>query len=110
MDVKGLAKMLGTLKVPVAYNHFKKTESNPVPNPPFIVYLEEDSDNFGADNKVWKKILNYRFEVYTDQKDLELESKIEELLDSNDIYYETDESFIVQENLYMRIYYVTLIK
>lgn len=110
MKLKELAKLLGTTGYPVAYNHFKKTESNPVPDPPYIVYLEEDSDNFGADNKVWKKILNYRIEAYTDEKDLTLEKSIEDLLDSNDIYYETDESYIVQENLYMRIYYVTLIK
>jgi len=110
MKLKEFAKLLGSIGYPVAYNHFKKTETNPLPNPPFIVYFEEDSQNFGADNKVWKKVIDYRIEVYTDNKDLDLEQQIENLLDEHNIYYDTLETFIASEFLYQKNYYITLVK
>ncbi|WP_342546127.1 hypothetical protein [Lysinibacillus sp. FSL K6-4013] len=110
MKLKEFAELLGTLGLPIAYNHFKTTSTNPPPDPPFIVYLEEDSNNFGADNKSWKQIVNYRIEVYSDDKDLDLEEKIEKLLDDNGIFYDTDETYIDQESLYQRMYFITLIK
>lgn len=110
MKLTEFAKQLGTIGYPVAYNHFKNTPNNPAPEPPFIIYLEEDSNNFGADNKVLKQVVNYRIEVYSDEKDFDLEEQIEQLLDENNIFYDTDELFIKQENLYQRMYFITLIK
>lgn len=110
MKLKEFAKLLGTLGLPITYNHFIVTEDNPSPSPPFIVYLEEDSNNFGADNKVWKQVVNYRVEVCSDDKNLDLEEKIEKLLDDNGIFYDTDETYITKDSLYQRMYFVTLIK
>lgn len=110
ITIRELANLLTQIKIPVAYSHFKVTENKPMPNPPFAVYLEEDSINFGADNRVYKKFINYRIEVYTNDKNLELESRIENLLDDNKIYYETNELFIDKEKLLQRTYYITLKK
>lgn len=102
--------MLAQVNIPVAYSHFVKSENNPMPQPPFMVYLEEDSNNFGADNKVWKKYLNYRIELYTDEKDLALESKFEDLLDEFGTYYETSEVYITSQQLYVKNYFITITK
>lgn len=109
MNITQLAKELASLGYPIAYLHFKKSETNPPPAPPFIVYLESDSDNIGADNKVWKKVKNYEIELYTDKKDLTIEKKIEDLLDTHSIFYDTSDVFISEENLLQRIYYIQLI-
>ena len=110
INIIELVNLLNQVNIPLAYSHFEITESSPAPSPPFMVYLEEDSTNFGADNKVWSKLLNYSIEVYTDYKDLELEKKIEDILDSNNIYYETTEVYIQQQNLYQRVYSITITK
>lgn len=104
-----LAQVLASLGYPIAYLHFKKSETSPPPEPPFIIYLESDSDNFSADDKVWKKVKNYEIELYTDKKEVVIEKKIEDLLDSHSIFYDTSDVFISDENLLQRIYYIQLI-
>lgn len=107
-----LAELNTVLKAtgyPVAYSHFTVTESNPVPNPPFITYLITDSSNVFADNKVYKKINNIQVELYTDKKDLQAEKKLEDILDQNEITYETTEIYIESEKLFQKIYEIGVI-
>lgn len=74
------------------------------PNLPFICYLMDSSDNFGADNKVYKTINRVRVELYTEYKDETSESAIESVFDSNDIYWEKDETYVDDEDCYLIIY------
>ena len=94
-----LYAMLSSLGLPVSYRLFKSP-----PTPPYIVYLFAYSDNFGADNKVYSKEDNYQVELYSTKKDLASEKKIEDLFDSNDIYYEKTETYIDSEGLYQVLY------
>jgi hypothetical protein len=71
---------------------------------PFICYLVEGSDNFGADDRVYKDILRVRIELYSENKDTTSESAIESLLDSLYIYWEKDETYIDDERCYEIIY------
>lgn len=103
MTLAELKTILEAAGFPVAYSHFKKPVS-----PPFIVYLAGPSANFHADNKVYKKSINVRIELYTDKKDLAAENKLESLLDENEIPYESDETFIESEQLFLKIYEVRL--
>lgn len=104
MTLTELVQILKATGYPVAYSHFKATESNPAPNPPFITYLEFDSSNFHADNKTYKQVRNINVELYTDKKDLEAEKKIEDLLDANDISYESSTTYIESQDLFQKIY------
>lgn len=94
-----LYTMLSSLGLPVSYRLFKSP-----PTPPYIVYLFAYSDNFGADNKVYSKEDNYQVELYSTKKDLASEKKIEDLFDSNDIYYEKTETYIDSEGLFQVLY------
>ena len=94
-----LLSMLETTGLPVAYHHF-----NSPPKPPYIVYLFNDSNNFGADNKVYIKANNYQIELYSAIKDLASEKLIEDLFDENEIYYDKTETFIDKEKLYQVLY------
>ena len=53
MELKELVKILEKLKIPIAYNHFSTVQK-----PPYLVYKVTSSNNFIADNKVYKKTEN----------------------------------------------------
>lgn len=101
-----LAELYNILKAtgyPVAYSHFNSPQT-----PPFICYLVAYSSNYFADNKVHQKINNAQIELYTTKKDLVAESKLESLLDDNEIPWESTETFIEGENLFQKLYEVRL--
>lgn len=95
MTLENLYKLLVTLGIPTAYNHFKKPQE-----PPYLIYLFDGSGNFGADNKVYCKIDHLAIELYTTKKDIHLETKIEGLLEYHDLYYEKYEAYLDTENMY----------
>ena len=104
MSLEDLYLILKSTELPVAYSHF-----NEIISPPYITYLSVYSSNFNADNKVYKKIYNIQIELYTKHKDLEIEKKLEDLLDENEIVYETTEEWIDSEKVFQRVYEVRLI-
>lgn len=87
--------LLQQLKLPLAYNHFKETQHTP-----YLIYLTEDTSNFGADNKVYFKVDNWVIELYTDKKDLNLETRLEVLLEDAELYYQKYEAYIDTEKMY----------
>lgn len=104
MTLEELYTMLKATGYPVAYSHFNGT-----PSIPFITYLTPGTENFHADNKVYTKINNADIELYTNKKDLQAESKLENLLDQNNIPWDVTETWIDSEKLFQRIYEVRLI-
>lgn len=94
--------LLDTLNVPVAYHHFNEKTSLP-----YIVFYENGSDNFFADNKVYQKCMSIDVELYTNIKDTTLESRLETLLDNNEIPYEKiTETYINDEKMYEIVYQI----
>ena len=87
--------------LPYAYHHFVEGES---PEPPFLVFLYPNSDNFAADGMVYFKVNRLNIELYTDLKDVELEETVEAVLDKHGIFYEKSEVWIESENLYEVLY------
>lgn len=82
-------QLLNTLTIPSFYDH--------APNGtklPFITIHSEQPDNFTADNKVFCEKWNFRIDLYTVDKDLELESDIKKLLNDNDIAWVKTEQYI----------------
>ena len=101
MTIEELAAVLQSTGIPFAYDHFAEGES---PEPPFICYLLPGSDNFAADGQVYYRINQVRFELYTDSKDLAVESKVEKALDDAGIFYNKSEVWIESEKLYEVLY------
>ena len=96
-----LLLMLGEMQIPFAYDHFAEGES---PDPPFICYLLPGSNNFSADGRVYYKISEVHIELYTDLKDLSVESAVETVLDKYGIFYQKSEVWIESERLYEVLY------
>lgn len=101
MTMENLVVMLQKTGIPFAYDHFAEGES---PEPPFICYLIPGSDNFAADGRVYFKLNEVRIEMYTDFKDIALESRVEDVLDRYEIFYNKSETWIQSEKLYEVMY------
>lgn len=98
--MQDLMYLLKQLNIPVAYDHF-----NEPTNPPFVAFRRFSQSNFGAENKVYAKIDNYYVELYTEYKDVELEQRLEEILDQAGIFYNVEsEDYINDEKMYQIIY------
>ena len=96
-----LVQIIQETKIPFAYDHFAEGES---PDPPFICYLIPGSDNFAADGRVYFRLNEVRIEMYTDFKDIALESRVEDVLDRHEIFYNKSETWIQSEKLYEVMY------
>ena len=101
MTHQEVIEMIEEVKLPYAYHHFVEGES---PDPPFLVFLYPNSDNFAADGMVYFKVNRLNIELYTDLKDVELEETVEAVLDKHGIFYEKSEVWIESENLYEVLY------
>lgn len=93
--------------LPIAYDHFAEGES---PAPPFLVFLYPASNNFSADGKVYVKIDQLRFELYTDKKQPNIENKLETVFDEHGLFYNKDEVWIAEEHLYEVLYDMEVIQ
>ena len=96
-----LLEMMAEIPFPSAYDHFAEGES---PEPPFIIYLLPGSDNFAADGKVYFRVTEVHIELYTDEKNPEVEAQVEAVLDEHGIFYEKTEVWIESEKLYEVLY------
>lgn len=82
-----------------SYGVFKR----PV-EPPHLIGHVIDSDNFGADNKVYFEISPFQLELTTLSKDLELQKKVQnEIL--KDIFWRKSENYINVEEVYNTSYF-----
>ena len=105
MNLMEFKSELEQLEIPIQYRAF---ESGQAPELPYIIFYENDSDNIFADNSNWFDVLNVVCELYTDEKDIELETKLQKLLYDLEIEYNSTETFIDSENMYMKAYDVVI--
>ena len=96
-----VVRMVKSIGLPVAYDHFAEGES---PKPPFIVYLYPRADNFSADGVAFHKKDVLHIELYTNKKDISLEERVEAVLDTHGIFYSRTETWIPDERLYEVLY------
>jgi len=94
-----LKEFLEQTGLPVVYHHWESP-----PDPPYIVYVFTDSENFGADDRVYARGDDYDVELYSDKKDPVTEKILEDLFDEYDIFYEKSEVWIESERMYEVIY------
>jgi hypothetical protein len=99
-----IEQMLGEMGIPFRYHHFTQKEMQDIPLP-IVVWITPGTDNFFADGKTYKKITKLDIELYTDDKDWELEKKLEEILDKHDIAWEqTASEWLESEKMWESLY------
>lgn len=102
MEFKG---ELEKLDIPIQYRAFSVGHA---PELPYVLFYEDDSDNFMADNHNYYDVLNIVCELYTDEKDVELETKLQKLLFDLEIEYNTQETYIDSESMYLKTYNIVI--
>ena len=73
MTLQEVNSLLKQTRMPVAYGYFNKPQKLP-----YILYRVSYSNNFGADNVVYHPINHIQVELYTKDKDLTAEGKVEQ--------------------------------
>jgi hypothetical protein len=101
VDEAKLFALLKTTGLPVAYHHFVSP-----PSPPYIVYLVDNGEGRGSDERNEIKQTGYIVELYTAKKDLASQAKIETLFDERGIDYTFYETFLESEGLYQGAYHI----
>lgn len=101
MTKSEVEQMLDKTGVEYRYHHF---ETEDAIDPPFIVWYMLDSNNIKADGKVYCKSGRMNVELYTDQKDFDLEQRVEDIFDLYGIMYEKTESYLDDEMMYEVLY------
>ena len=66
------------------------------------------SENFAADDVVYMEFSNLNIELYTDEKDPELEDRVEAVLNAHEIFWNKSEVWIESEKLYEVLYQMTV--
>ena len=105
MTLPELKDKLKMLNLPIAYRCFAVGQ---VPELSYIVYYVDEDIGFYADDIVYYEGCAVTIEVYTGQKDLQLEKKVKELLNENELPYESYESFLDSENMYLKAYEIEI--
>lgn len=96
------AELLTILKpvgIPWAYHHWGKP-----PAPPYGVYLDGPYDSFHADNRNYFSAHQIRLEVYSTDRNPELDARVEAALTAAEIPYEADFDYLESEALYESIF------
>lgn len=102
-----ITELLEKTGLPFAYDHFAEGES---PEPPFITYIVEGTENFCADCRVYAVVLDIGIELYTDRYEPDTEKRLERVLDAEDIPWDRESEWIGPERMYQTTYDITLIE
>lgn len=76
---------------------------------PFITYLANHENNFGADNKVYQIITDVTITAYMTAEDLDIEDSINAALDDAGIYWTSSTDYDREQKLYTTIYEMEVI-
>lgn len=99
MNLEKIRDLLLSTGLPVAYRCFPIKEAPPLP---YICYIVLNSDNFSADGTVYTKIDRVQIELYTREKDVEAETKVENVLSL--LFWQKVETYIETEKCYQIAY------
>ena len=101
MTIQALKAVLDRTGVPFAYRKWERGEA---PKLPYGVYYAGPSNPFAADGVVYYSSQRYTLEVYSRDKDPELEARVEAALTQAEIFFEKDEEYLESEHMNEIIY------
>ena len=106
MKNKDVKTLIDSVDVPAAYWQFPKDTGQ---KPPFICYFYTGSNDVLADDSNYKHINSLAIELYTNEKDFELENKLETALNDAGLVWSREDTYIDSEKLFEAIYYTDVI-
>ena len=76
---------------------------------PFITFLTDHDNNFGADDKVFKEVTGVTITLYMGANDLSIESQVNNALNEQDIYWVSSTDYDNLQEVYTIIYEMEVI-
>lgn len=107
MTYKDIKTMVTGIGLPYTYYSFP---NDIAPDPPYIVFNYPENDDVLADNSNYVSVVTLNLELYTAEKDIELEESIEAVLNRNGFVYDKTEDYIRQEELFQVTYVSSFVK
>lgn len=104
MRVEEIIKRAEALGLPITENEFIKTKEKPLPEPPYLIWYDDETNGDGGDDVVLFKRRKIVLELYTDKVgDAEIEKRIEkEVL--YDVKYNKYQAPVESEDLVQTAY------
>lgn len=96
MTTNEVAAMVAEIGVPYAYYQFPEGTGRETP---FICFFYSYNNDVKADNSNYQKIERLIIELYTDNKDFDLERRVESVLASHDMVWSREEEWIESERM-----------
>lgn len=106
MHYTEIKTMVAQTKLPSTYYSFPEKGA---PALPYIVWYLPQSNNFAADNKVYKPIEALNIELYTQTKDFETEAIVEAVLNDWGMVWQKTEAYIEDEQMYEVLYEMQIV-
>ena len=101
MTTAEVASMIGSIGLDYAYYQFPEASGQA---PPFVLFYYPEDNDFIADGCNYVKKCRLIIELYTDNKDFEMESTVEAVLSANNLVYSREEQYIDTERMYEVLY------
>ena len=101
MTFQEIAEMIEGIGLPFTYYSYPEKEAPPLP---YIVYYYPGTQNIPADDSVYVISQTLNIELYTRNKDFELEEAVETVLKANSIVWDKTETYIDTEHMYEVLY------
>lgn len=106
MTYEQVYTMIESVGVPNAYYQFPNGTDQACP---FVCFYFTDSNDFAADNTNYQRIRPLAIELYTDNKDFDLENTVETILNQNGFAYSREETYLDSERMNMVSYTIEVI-
>ena len=106
MTTQEVAAMVAEIGIPYAYYQFPDDTEQATP---FVCFFYSGDNDFKADDSNYQKIEHLIIELYTDDKDFELEQTVEGVLASNGMVWTRNEEWIESERMLEVVYEMDVI-
>lgn len=100
MTYEEIAQMIESIGLPYAYYQFPDDTQQA---PPFICFLYDYDDIYADDSNYVKRVV-LTIELYTDTKDIPLESAVEAVFDENELPWSKAATYIDSERMWQTSY------
>lgn len=101
MTHKEIAAMVKSMGLPYAYYQFPEGTAQKLP---FICFFYTYTDDVFADNTNYQRIETLNIELYTKNKDFDLEATVEAVLANHNLTYSKEDSYIDGEKMWQIAY------
>lgn len=105
MTLKEVAEMLKSTGLPFTYYLWGKD----VPLLPYIVYYYPSNNDEFADGENWANVRALNVELYTSNKDFNIEEYLESVFQEHGLCFMKSESYLDDENMYEVLYELEVI-